>query len=190
MKTLKNITILAALGLFAQSAFAELTAEQAASLGGDKLTPIGAERAGNAAGTIPAWTGGLTKMPAGYTAGEPLVDPFPNEKPLFTITAQNFEQYKANLSAGQIALLKRYPDTFRMPVYTAHRTAAYPTEIYEAIKKDAITATTTDGGNVSDPEVGHRSCLESRASLSGRQRETQLHADSRAVERRIQPGRV
>ena len=147
MKTLANITILAALGLFAQNAFAELSAEQAASLGGDKLTPIGAERAGNAAGTIPAWTGGLTKMPAGYVEGEPLVDPFPNEKPLFTITAQNFEQYKENLSAGQIALLKRYPDTFRMPVYTTHRTAAYPAEIYEAIQKDAITAATTDGGN-------------------------------------------
>ena len=119
MKTFAKLTILAALGLVAQNAFAELSAEQAASLGGDKLTPIGAERAGNAAGTIPAWTGGLTKMPAGYVTGEPLVDPFPNEKPLFTITAQNFEQYKENLSSGQIALLKRYPDTFRMPVHNA-----------------------------------------------------------------------
>ena len=147
MKTLAKLTILAALGLVAQNGFAELSAEQAASLGGDKLTPIGAERSGNEAGTIPAWTGGLTEMPAGYVEGEPLVDPFPNEKPLFTITAQNFEQYKDNLSAGQIALLKRYPDTFRMPVYTTHRTAAYPAEIYEAIQKDAITAATTDGGN-------------------------------------------
>ncbi len=147
MKTLTKITALAALGLFAQNAYAEITAEQAASLGGDELTPIGAERSGNAAGTIPAWTGGLTEMPAGYVEGEPLVDPFPDEKPLFTITAQNFEQYKDNLSAGQIALLKRYPDTFRMPVYTTHRTAAYPADIYEAIKKDAMTAKTTDGGN-------------------------------------------
>ncbi len=147
MKTLAKLTVLAALGLFAQNSLAEITAEQAASLGGDKLTPIGAERAANAAGTIPAWTGGLTEMPAGYVEGEPLVDPFPNEKPLFTITAQNFEQYKGNLSPGQIALLKRYPDTFRMPVYTTHRTAAYPADIYEAIKKDAMTAKTTDGGN-------------------------------------------
>ena len=147
MKTLKKITILAALGLFAQNAFAELSAADAARLGGDDLTPIGAERGGNAAGTIPAWTGGLTEMPAGYVEGGPLVDPFPDEKPLFTITAQNFEQYKDNLSAGQIALLKRYPDTFRMPVYTTHRTAAYPGDIYAAIKKDAITAATTDGGN-------------------------------------------
>jgi len=147
MKTLVKITVLAALGLFAQNAFAELSAADAARLGGDELTPIGAERSGNAAGTIPEWTGGLTEMPAGYVEGEPLVDPFPDEKPLFTITAQNFEEYKDNLSAGQIALLKRYPDTFRMPVYTTHRTAAYPEEIYAAIKKDAITAATTDGGN-------------------------------------------
>ena len=61
MKTLTRTTILAALALLAQNAFAELTAEQAASLGGDELPPIGAERAGNAAGTIPAWTGGLTE---------------------------------------------------------------------------------------------------------------------------------
>jgi hypothetical protein len=58
MKTFTKITFLAALGLMAPNAFAEITTEQAASLGGDEFTPIGAERAGNAAGTIPAWTGG------------------------------------------------------------------------------------------------------------------------------------
>ena len=40
---------------------------QAARLGQD-LTPLGAERAGNAAGTIPAWTGGV-QAPAGYEPG-------------------------------------------------------------------------------------------------------------------------
>ena len=69
MKTFAKLTILAALGLVAQNAFAELSAEQAASLGGDKLTPIGAERSGNAAGTIPAWTGGLTKNACGLCRG-------------------------------------------------------------------------------------------------------------------------
>jgi hypothetical protein len=133
MKTFTKITFLAALGLLAPIAFAEITAEQAASLGGDEFTPIGAERAGNAAGTIPAWTGGLTELPAGYVEGEPLVDPFPDEQPLFTITAQNFEQYKENLSTGQIALMKRYPNTFRMP--------------YAAVKEDALTAKTTPDGN-------------------------------------------
>ena len=39
--------------------FARATPEQVAQLGGEKYTPVGAERAGNAAGTIPAWQPGL-----------------------------------------------------------------------------------------------------------------------------------
>jgi hypothetical protein len=147
MRTLRKISTLAALGLMAQGAYAEITQAQADSLGGAELTPVGAERPGNAAGTIPAWTGGLTELPAGYVEGQPLVDPFPNEQPLFTITAANYEQYKDQLSPGQIALLQRYPDTFRMPVYKTHRTAAYPDKLYADFKQDAVTAVTTDGGN-------------------------------------------
>lgn len=33
---------------------------------GTELTPFGAEKAGNADGSIPAWTGGLTKAPEGW----------------------------------------------------------------------------------------------------------------------------
>ena len=54
MRTTTRITFLAAIGLLAQGAIAEITPEQAASLGGDQYTPVGAERAGNAAGTGPA----------------------------------------------------------------------------------------------------------------------------------------
>lgn len=147
MRTITKITATAALGLITQGALAELTQAEADRLGSDELTPVGAERAGNAAGTIPAWTGGMTELPAGYIEGQPLVDPFPGAQPLFTITAANYEQYQDNLSPGQIALLKRYPDTYRMPVYTTYRSAAYPDELYEEFKKDAMTATTTDGGN-------------------------------------------
>ncbi len=147
MNTFTRITVAAALGLIAQGAFAEISQQQADRLGGDELTPMGAERAGNDAGTIPAWTGGLGKLPAGYVEGQPLVDPFPDERPLFTITAQNFEQYKDNLSPGQIELLKRYPETYRMPVYVSHRTAAYPDDVYAKAKQNAVTAKTTDGGN-------------------------------------------
>ncbi len=147
MRTITKITAAAALGLMAQGTLAGITQEEANRLGGDELTPVGAERAANADGTIPAWTGGLSKLPAGYVEGQPLVDPFPDDKPLFTITAANHEQYKDKLSPGQIAVLKRYPDTFRMPVYESRRTAAYPDALYEAFKKDALTAETTDGGN-------------------------------------------
>jgi len=147
MKTLTRMTVAAALGLLAQGALADLTQEEADRLGGDELTPVGAERAGNAAGTIPAWTGGLAELPSNYVEGEPLVDPFPQDEVLFTITAANYEQYQDNLSPGQIAVLKRYPDTFRMPVYQSRRSAAYPDELYADYKTDAMTAQTTDGGN-------------------------------------------
>ena len=90
----------AAAGLTAQ---AKTTPEQAARLGGDELTPVGAERVGNAEGTIPPWEGGIQEFPAGYTEGERLVDPFADDEVLFTITAQNVDQYADKLSPGQIA---------------------------------------------------------------------------------------
>jgi len=65
-------------------------ADQAARLGKD-LTPLGAERAGNAAGTIPEWTGGITQPPAGYSVGMHHPDPFASDQPLYVITAANVE---------------------------------------------------------------------------------------------------
>ena len=42
------------------------------------LTPVGAERAGNKEGTIPAWTGGLDKPPANWNREQQgYIDPFP-----------------------------------------------------------------------------------------------------------------
>ena len=72
---------------FTVTAQAKVPAEQAARLDQD-LTPLGSERAGNADGSIPAWTGGLTSPPEGigYVPGEHLPDPFADEKPLFRIT--------------------------------------------------------------------------------------------------------
>ena len=43
---------------------AEITEADVKRLGGPELTPVGAERAGNADGSIPPWTGGLTEIPA------------------------------------------------------------------------------------------------------------------------------
>ena len=51
--------------LSATAAMALVPEEQQARLDGD-LTPLGSERAGNADGTIPAWTGGLTKPACGH----------------------------------------------------------------------------------------------------------------------------
>jgi hypothetical protein len=89
------------------------------------LTPVGAEKAANADASIPAWDGGITKPPAGYAPGRHYVDPFAADKPLFTITQQNAEQYGAKLSDGHKAMLKAYA-SFRMNVYPTRRSASAP----------------------------------------------------------------
>jgi hypothetical protein len=60
------------LALLPLSAQAKVSPEEAAKLGidGTELTPAGAVRAGNADGTIPAWSGGLPQkdVPKGQVA--------------------------------------------------------------------------------------------------------------------------
>ncbi len=131
--------------LFSVAAFAAIAQADADRLGQD-LTPLGGEKAGNAAGTIPAWDGGITTPPAGYKPGDHHPDPFAGESPLFTITAANAGQYADQLTPGHLALLKAYPD-YVMPVYPSHRTAANPQRVYDATKKFATTAHLTAGGN-------------------------------------------
>ena len=148
MRLLKKtmLTLAAATYVAASGAAAAISQEQADKLGGPEFTPMGAERAGNAAGTIPEWAP-LTTLPAGYTPGQPLVDPYGADKVEFSITAANYEQYKDNLSPGQIALLKRYPNTFKMNVYQSRRSAAYPQAVYDQVKTGAVKAELVEGGN-------------------------------------------
>ena len=133
-----------ALSLMVSAANAAVSPAEAAKLG-KQLTPIGAEMAGK--GDIPAWTGGLTTMPAGVAKGDKLVNPFPDDKPKFVITAANYKQYAANLTDGQKAMFEKYPETYRMPVYQTRRTAAYPQHIYDSTKTNATTTKLLDGGN-------------------------------------------
>ena len=115
---------------------------------GGSLTPLGGERAGNAAGSIPAWDGGITQAPTGYAgAGRHHVDPFPDDKPLFTITSANLQQYQAQLTAGQVALFKAYPDSFSMPVYQSRRTASAPQWVYDNTRRNAAQAHLLKDGN-------------------------------------------
>ena len=70
---------------------------------GQELTPWGAEVAGNEAGTIPEYTGGL-KPDAGLTPGDGFwPNPFADEEPLFRITAENADEYADQLSAGPVS---------------------------------------------------------------------------------------
>jgi hypothetical protein len=130
--------LLGSLAVTAAPIFAA-TADEAAQLG-KTLTPMGAERAGNADGTIPAWDGGYTKVDPSYKPGGKRLDPFAAEKPLFSITAQNLAQYADKLNDGAKAMFKRYPETYRIDVYATHRTAAAPQWVYDNIAKNAVNA--------------------------------------------------
>lgn len=124
---------------------AKLSDEELAQLGvtGTPLTPMGAIRAGNADGTIPEWSGKFP-VPASYVKGGAWVDPYKDDKPLFTITAQNYQQYEKNLTDGQIGMFKQYPETFRMHVYPSHRDMEYEPWVYEATKRQAKNVTICD----------------------------------------------
>ncbi|MCP4687836.1 MAG: DUF1329 domain-containing protein [Desulfobacterales bacterium] len=134
-----SIICFLALALSFGGAIAKVSKEEAAKLG-NELTPLGATKAGNAEGTIPEWTGGLSAPPEGYVEGEVEPDPYADDKVLFTITAQNLDQYKDKLTPGQIAMFGAYPDTFKMNVYPTRRSAAYHQYVYDAARRNAENA--------------------------------------------------
>ena len=136
----------AALVFQVTSASAKVSSAEAGKLTGE-LTPLGAIRAANSDGTIPAWEGGITSPPAGYDPSRQHIDPYAGEQPLFRITAQNADQYREQLSPGQIAMLERYPDTWYLEVYPTHRSASYPQEVYDAAVENATSAELTPDGN-------------------------------------------
>jgi len=111
---------------------------------GDK-TPVGAQKSGNAAGTIPAWTGGITSPPAGFKQGDHHQDPFAGDKVLFTIDQSNYAQYADNLTVGQKAMFEKY-DTYKMNVYQSRRSASFPQRIYEKTIENGKTGKLIAGG--------------------------------------------
>ncbi|WP_248916899.1 DUF1329 domain-containing protein [Pseudomonas moorei] len=127
------------------NALAAVPADEAARLG-KSLTLVGAEQAGNADGSIPAYIGGLTRAPADFKPGDSMrADPFASEKPLLVINGKNVDQYKGLLSVTTVELAKRYPD-FRVDVYPTHRTVAMPQAVLDNSVKNAIDAKTTNQG--------------------------------------------
>lgn len=113
----------------------------------EALTPLGAEAAGNADGSIPAWTGGFSRGITWSDIPKQFVDPFAGDPVKFSIDASNYETYRDNLTPGQIEQLRRNPDGYRLNVYETRRTARYPEHVYEAARKNAQTARLAPGGN-------------------------------------------
>jgi hypothetical protein len=154
MRNHRNIFLVALTVLFsllwgAHCASAQVSPEEAQQLK-KNLTPFGAERAGNKEGTIPEWTGGITAPPPGLGykgPGTRYPDPYAEDKVLFSITAKNLDQYADKLNEGQIALLKKYPDTYRLDVYPTHRTQAAPQWVYDNTFANATRAEVSKDGN-------------------------------------------
>lgn len=158
-------------------ASAAVDAPQAAELG-KTLTPVGAEVAGNKEGTIPAYTGGNTTLPAGYKKGDfKLVDPFAGDKPQISIDAKNMAQYADKLTAGTQALMKRY-SAFRVDVYPTHRSVAFPKYVLDNTKDCATSATVSNQGRTMKgclagypfpiPKTGYEAMWNHLVRFSGR----------------------
>jgi hypothetical protein len=98
------------------------------------LTPFGGERAGNADGSIPAWTGGIQVQPNSPT----YVEVFTDEKPYLTISAENMAQYQSLLTAGVMEMMQKYG--YSIQVYPTHRTASAPQYVYDNIAKNVTRA--------------------------------------------------
>jgi len=142
---IRKTMIAAILAVLGANATAAVSPEEAGQLG-KSLTPVGAEKGGNKEGTIPEWTGGLTKIPADFKAGSGLrPDPYVGDKPRLQITGANADQYKGQLTAVTYALLKRFP-TMRVDVYPTHRPVVYPQTIHGNTARNAVQAKTVENG--------------------------------------------
>jgi hypothetical protein len=140
----RSAILLAVMASVLPHAHSAVTAEEAAKLK-SSLTPFGAEKAGNKDGTIPAWTGGHTQVPAGYKGGQPRPDFFAGDKPQFAITSKNVDQHAGKLTETTKAMLKKYPN-YRLDIYQTRRTAAAPQWVYDNTYKNATQAKTVNGG--------------------------------------------
>ncbi|WP_069865722.1 DUF1329 domain-containing protein [Pseudomonas citronellolis] len=127
------------------SGFAAVSADEASKLK-TTLTPLGGDKAANADGSIPAWDG-KASVASTPTVGDIPSQPFPGEQPVLQISAQNMSSYADKLSEGTQALLKKYPNSFRVDVYPTHRTAVASQSVYDNTFKNATSCKTKAGGN-------------------------------------------
>jgi len=107
------------------------------------LTPLGAERAGNADGSIPAWTGGVVSPP--LPPDQPVdVLMFQDEQSLYAVDASNMAQYTQLLSPGTQRLMTK--SGLKLKVFPTHRTASAPQYVYDNTAKNVTRASLNPGG--------------------------------------------
>ncbi len=129
--------LMTVLGLTSFVAKSAIGANEGERLGKD-LTPVGAERAGNKEGTIPAWGGKDEPLP-GWSVGKvrSQFSKYKDEKVLFSIDASNIDKYADKVTPGQAAVI-RQTKGYHMDVYQSHRNCGV-SDAVEAKTKDNAT---------------------------------------------------
>ncbi len=123
--------------LAASAAFCSVqAAESDASRLGTTLTPLGGEVAASADGVIPAWTA-PGQQDNGWSYGQVRGQhwKFKDDKPIYSIDANNVAQYASKLSPGQLELFKKIPG-YRMDVYPTRRSCGVPDFVAENTRKN------------------------------------------------------
>ena len=144
---IKPITFILLLLVAVANSLAEVSADAAGRLGKD-LTPMGAERAGNADGSIPKWTPGEVEVPSDFVPGsDHYVDPYRDEATLYTIDINNWEEYRELLTDGVQGMMQKLgPEGFKINVYPSKRTHNAPDWYYANTAKNATQARLVDDG--------------------------------------------
>ena len=143
----KTLAAICLSSIMAGSALAAVSPEDAAKLG-KELTPMGAERAGNADGSIPEWDPAGTQAPADFVPdSDNYTNPYADEKPIYTIDGNNWQEHADNLSEGSKAMFEKFgPDGFKMHVYPTKRGYILPDWLYANNLKNATGAQLADEG--------------------------------------------
>ncbi len=147
MSTRANLAAFCLFTLATYNAAAAVSPEEAARLGKD-LTPVGAEMAGNADGSIPPWNPEGTPTPADFVPGsDNYTNPYAGEEPLYTIDGSNWKEHTENLTPGSQALFEKFgADGFKMKVYPSKRGTIRPDWYYQNSVKNATQATLVEDG--------------------------------------------
>eukprot|EP00439_Symbiodinium_sp_Y106_P089196 s1_g1732.t1 len=143
-----SFVVFSASVLVSTSTLAAVPGHVAARLNAD-LTPLGAERAGDGLGLIPAWAEHQKAPDLKTYRDNPDLEPAPyaNDPVLTTITSENADRFADRLTATHRALLATYPDSYKMPIYRARRACQVPAAVNAATFQNATRAELAAGGN-------------------------------------------
>ena len=129
---------------------AKISNEEAARLGQD-LTPMGAEKAGNADGSIPAWTGKWRGLPPQTQIRRPrYAVPGPVRGGKTVVRDQLRRTWTSTPTTSPMARKRcsnATPTTFNIPVYPSHRDFRFDQRLEDLVKKNAVSAELANDNN-------------------------------------------